>query len=71
MSYHGRKIINDLARCKVEGICDRDKIASAYLAARVEAYRDRMQTINEEYRDVAELPRCPPVCPPLGHDVND
>ena len=56
------KALRALLACKVEGICERDKLVNVYLAKRIEAYERRMQTVNEVVRDEADLPPCPPIC---------
>lgn len=67
-----RKVIKDLAKCKVEGMCARDKLATRYLAARIDVYERRMQTLNEKFRQEEDLPPCPPDCSiPITAEVID
>jgi len=69
MSSHGRKAIQKVLKCKAQGVCDKEAIATQYLQARVDNYVRRMSTINEQYRETVELPPCPPVCPIIDGEV--
>jgi hypothetical protein len=58
-----REIMRAAMQCKVDGLCERDKLVNAYLAVRIASCADRRQAILEGLRGALELPRCPPVCP--------
>jgi hypothetical protein len=64
MSLQGRKILLELVTARAKGIADREALVTEYLAARLDNFKRRMQTVNEQYRDNADLPPCPPDCPP-------
>ena len=64
-----RKQLKQLIQCKVEGICQRDKLVSQYIANRVEWHKNFRNSSLAHMRQEWELD-CPIVCPPDG-DSNE
>jgi hypothetical protein len=57
-----KQIMREAMQCKVDGLCERDKLVNAYLAVRIASWRDIRQATVEAMRARMELPPCPPVC---------
>ena len=58
-----RDSIDQFIQCKLEGICARDKLATAFTKGRLEITLESQRSELEVIRQHHQLPPCPPVCP--------
>lgn len=58
-------IATEFAKCKLQGLCEREHIANAFLVSRIEQLNTLRQINNEIIRKRTGLPPCPPICPDI------
>ena len=45
-----KKIIRQGMKCKMKGMCERDKLVTRYLSVRIDAKERQFKTLNKIYR---------------------
>ena len=58
-----RSAISKILECKAEGICARDKLVSEWVRGRMITNNALREATVEIFRENADLPVCPPICP--------